>query len=174
MSKTILVTGPIGSGKSALCARLIDLGYPVYDCDSRTKALYASVPGLKERIEQALEISWSEIATIFSDDAKREKLESIVYPYVVKDILAWREKCDKALIFVESAIAMDKRQFDGLYDEVLLVTADKTLRASRNPKVLDRDALQSFDLNRVDYVLENNSTLEELYLKLDNLLCKLI
>ena len=37
--QTILVTGPIGSGKSAACSYLASLDYPVYDCDSRTKML---------------------------------------------------------------------------------------------------------------------------------------
>ena len=48
--KTFLVTGPIGSGKSEVCRYLASKGYPVYDCDSRTKGLYESVPGLKSRI----------------------------------------------------------------------------------------------------------------------------
>ena len=37
--KTVLVTGLIGAGKSALCSLLAAKGYPVYDSDSRTKAL---------------------------------------------------------------------------------------------------------------------------------------
>ena len=52
--KTVLITGGIASGKSAVCARLKALGLPVYDCDSRTKALYDEIPGLKARIEKAI------------------------------------------------------------------------------------------------------------------------
>ena len=37
---TILITGGIGSGKSALTSYLSERGVPVYDSDSRTKALY--------------------------------------------------------------------------------------------------------------------------------------
>ena len=37
--KTVLVTGLIGAGKSELCSLLAAKGYPVYDSDSRTKAL---------------------------------------------------------------------------------------------------------------------------------------
>lgn len=172
--KTILVTGPIGSGKSAVCEYLASRSWPVYDCDSRTKMLYSMVPGLKCRIEAELGIRWEELPLIFSDDRLREKLEAIVYPYVLADLKAWKESQDSQLLFVESAIAMDKRQFDGTYDEVLLVTAGYDLRVGRNPKVAQRDALQSFDLSRVDYVIENDSTLEDLYLKTDNLLCRLI
>ena len=172
--RTILITGPIGSGKSAVSEYLCSKSYPVYDCDSRTKMLYSLVPGLKCRIEAELGIRWDEIAVIFSDADKRRKLESIVYPYVLADLKSWKEEQDSELLFVESAIALDKRQFDGTYDEVLLVTADYALRAKRNPKVADRDSLQSFDMSKIDYVIENNSTIEDLYLKTDNLLCILI
>ena len=49
--RTILVTGGIASGKSEVCAHLQAKGYPVYDCDSRTKGLYATVPGLPHLLE---------------------------------------------------------------------------------------------------------------------------
>lgn len=172
--KTFLVTGPIGSGKSEVCRYLASKGYPVYDCDSRTKGLYESVPGLKSRIETALGIDWSEIGIIFSDSGRRETLERIVFPLVADDIRAWKSGLDSRLAFIESAIATEKKEFDGLYDGVLLVTADYSLRCGRNPKAAQRDSLQTFDLTGADWVLENDSTIEELHLKTDDILCRLI
>ena len=49
--RTIVVTGGIGSGKSAVCGLLREKGIPVYDADSRTKALYHG--DLLARIESA-------------------------------------------------------------------------------------------------------------------------
>ena len=172
--KTFLVTGPIGSGKSEVCRYLASKGYPVYDCDSRTKGLYESVPGLKSRIATALSIDWSEIGIIFSDSRRREILERIVFPLVAEDIRAWKSGLDSRLAFIESAIATEKKEFDGLYDGVLLVTADYSLRSGRNPKAAQRDSLQTFDLPGADWVLENDSTIEELHLKTDDILCRLI
>ena len=172
--KTFLVTGPIGSGKSEVCRYLASKGYPVYDCDSRTKGLYESVPGLKSRIETALGIDWSEIGIIFSDSGRREMLERIVFPLVAEDIRAWKSGLDSRLAFIESAIATEKKEFDGLYDGVLLVTADYSLRCGRNPKAAQRDSLQTFDLSGAYWVLENDSTIEELHLKTDDILCRLI
>ena len=71
--RAILVTGPIGSGKSEVCRYLASLDFPVYDCDSRTKMLYSLVPGLKCSIEERLGIPWSQIGTVFSDPALRCK-----------------------------------------------------------------------------------------------------
>lgn len=174
MASTFLVTGPIGSGKSAVCRHLMSLGWPVYDCDSRTKALYDSVPGLRGRIEEALGIEWKEIGIIFTDERRRLLLEGIVYPYVVDDIRRWKVSQKSRLLFIESAVALGKPQFDGLYDKVILVTAEASIREGRNPEAALRGALQSFDLSRADFVIENNSSIEQLYFNTDNLLCRLI
>lgn len=172
--KTVLITGPIGSGKSEVRRYLESEGFPVYDCDSRTKDLYESVPGLKAEIEESLGISWSQIGVIFTDAARRRKLEGIVYPLVVSDILEWKSALVSRLAFIESAVAMDKHEFDGLYDEVLLVEAPASVRLERNPKAAQRDSLQSFDRARVSYIIENDLTIEELHKKTDQILCRLI
>ncbi|MBO4566802.1 MAG: dephospho-CoA kinase [Bacteroidales bacterium] len=167
---TVLVTGPIGGGKSTACKYFASLGLPVYDCDSRCKALYTGVPGLKARIEQELGIPFAEIGRIFSDSALREKLEAIVYPLLLQDLTAWKSSLDGPLAFVESAIALDKPAFDGTYDEVLLITAPAATRALRNPEAPVRGALQHFPRNRINRTIRNDSTPESLYKKLDKYL----
>ena len=172
--RTILVTGPIGSGKSAVCQYLASLDFPVYECDARTKMLYSLVPGLKCSIEERLGLPWSQIGTVFSEPDKLRTLEEMVYPHVVEDLKAWKAAQKAPLLFVESAIALDKPQFDAFYDKVLLVTAPYELRVQRNPKAAERDALQAFDPARIDYRLDNDGTLEELQIKTRQLICKLI
>jgi dephospho-CoA kinase len=172
--RTVLVTGPIGSGKSEACRYLASLDFPVYECDARTKLLYSMVPGLKCSIEERLDLPWSEIGKVFSDPAKLRTLEEMVYPYVVEDLRGWKAAQTAPLLFVESAIALDKPQFDGLYDQVLLVTAPFEVRVQRNPKAAERNALQSFDPARIDYTVDNDSTPEALQLKIRQLICKLI
>jgi dephospho-CoA kinase len=172
--RTILVTGPIGSGKSAVCKYLASLDFPVYECDARTKMLYSLVPGLKCSIEERLGLPWSQIGTVFSDPDKLRTLEEMVYPHVVEDLKAWKAAQKAPLLFIESAIALDKPQFDGFYDRVLLVTAPYELRVQRNPRAAERDALQSYDPTRIDYRLDNDGTKEEMYIKIRQLICKLI
>ena len=165
--KTVLVTGAIGSGKSAVCKYLSTKGYPVYDCDSRTKALYDSVPGLKDRIEDALGVPFEKIGIIFQDERKRHALESLVYPLVREDFIEWRSAQAIGMVFMESALALDKPLFDDLYDEVWLVEADYVTRLGRNPKVAGRDSLQNFDRSRADRIIVNDSTKEDLYKQID-------
>lgn len=172
--RTVLVTGPIGSGKSAACRYLASLDFPVYECDARTKMLYSLVPGLKCSIEERLDLPWARIGEVFTDPGKLRTLEEMVYPYVVEDLKAWKAAQTAPLLFVESAIALDKPQFDGLWDRVVLVTAPYELRVQRNPKAAERDALQAFDPARIDFTVDNGGTLQELQFKIRQLICKLI
>lgn len=169
---TILVTGGIASGKSVVCRYLESKGFPVYDSDSRTKALYESVPGLKQRIEEAIGIPFSRIAVIFEYPAKREALEALVYPLVVEDIRNWKaEHAGSPLVFIESAIALDKPIFDGLYDKVWLVTAPVQQRLLRNRHTAERAVTQRLpDPSEADATITNDSTLESLYEQIDKLI----
>ena len=168
---TIIVTGGIGSGKSAVCALLARRGIPVYDSDSRTKALYDSAPGLKEKIEAELGIPFSGLAKlIFSNSEAREKLEAIVYPLVRADFEAWRDtQKDAPLVVLESAIILSKPIFDGIADGVVAVTAPDDVRMERlisrgltEEDARHRMASQSIDLSRAGAVIHNDGTLQSL------------
>ncbi len=167
---TVIVTGMIGSGKSAVCALLSKRGIPVYDSDSRTKALYDSVPGLRERIEAELGVPFSGLARlIFSDAAARERLEAIVYPLVRADFEAWRDAQDTPFVVLESAIILSKPIFDGISDRVVAVTASEDVRLERlisrglsEEDARRRMASQSLDLSKADAVIHNDGTLQSL------------
>jgi len=169
--RTILVTGGIASGKSEVCAHLQAKGYPVYDCDSRTKGLYASVPGLRERVEEAIGVPLSQAEIIFRDPARREALEAVVYPEVLSDILRWREAQQAEVVVIESAIALDKPIFDGLFDEVILVVAPLEVRLRRNPKAAARiNAQPPIDPSRANYLIVNDGDIASLHSKTDDIL----
>ena len=147
--RTILVTGPIGSGKSLVCACLAGHGVPVYDCDARTKTLYNRRPALVAALEKALgqplrhpdgTLDRARLAqVIFSSPQAREKLEALVYPAVLQDFKRWRARRKGApLVVLESAVILSKPLFDGLADEVILVTAPPEVRLAR---VQERDGL---------------------------------
>ena len=186
---TILITGGIGSGKSALNSYLSERGVPVYDSDSRTKALYDGELGTM--VENGLGQSFRDsqgrfdrkalAAVIFSDNAKLRQLEAIVHPAVLKDFLGWRQRSldglkwcgyagDRPFVCMESAIALDKPLFDGTYDVVVLVNAEESIRVARAcaRDACDAEAVrrrirnQHLDMSRADYIIENNGTVAEL------------
>jgi len=168
--KKVLITGGIASGKSEVCKYLISKGYPVYDSDSRAKALYASVPNLKETVESALALPFEKLSQVFSDPSRLHILEGIIHPLVLKDFLDWAGNQDAETVFFESAIATQKPLFDGVFDEVILVESQLETRQRRNPKVLERAHIQYYDSSKVNHVITNDSDLENLYRQIDNII----
>lgn len=170
MRKTVLVTGGIASGKSEVCRYLAAKGLPVYDSDSRAKALYSTVPGLVEKVEKAIGAPFAQIGVIFTDSAKRAAVEAVVYPEVILDFQKWREEQEADTAFLESAIAAEKPQLRCLYDEVLLVRAPLAQRLKRNPKTAVRLSAQSPHKIKANYIIENGGSLEALHARIDEYL----
>lgn len=184
--KTVAVTGGIGSGKSAVTAYLASKGIPVYDSDSRTKGLYDSDPALVGKLEALFGLPLRTdggsldrkklSSVIFSDPRALAGLESIVHPLVHADFLVWRSRQGEApLVILESAIILSKPLFDDLYDKAVLVDAPEEVRLRRASArdgaapeaILARMRAQSFDLSKVDLIIRNEGTLEELHRSVD-------
>lgn len=138
----VAVTGGIGSGKSAVCSILESVyGYPVYEADTKVKELYSSVPGLLEEIERELKAALrdpegnflpSALASIvFADSHALEIVESIVFPELLNDFRRWAECQDSEILILESATILEKKQFDGFADIVVLVNAPLEVRLER-------------------------------------------
>lgn len=178
---TVIVTGLIGSGKSAVCALLRERGIPVYDSDARTKRLYSRSIGLVENLEKALGRPLRDIEgkldrralaqAIFSSDDARAVVERIVYPLVLKDFKRWRARQKGApFVVLESAVILEKPLFDGLAQAAVLVTAPEDVRLQRvmrrdhapEDAVRARMAAQHIPREKVSVTLSNDSTPEKL------------
>lgn len=174
--KTVIVTGGIGSGKSAVCALLKKRGVPVYDCDAKAKELYGRRPSLVSRLEKALgaplrggdgKLDKARLAAlIFSDPRARETVEGMVYPILLQDIRRWQKRQTAAWGALESAVILSKPVFDGVADGVVLVEAPQELRIAR---VMQRDGLgreavigrirsQEIPREKADVLLANDGT----------------
>ena len=197
---TVIVTGLIGSGKSAVCALLRERGIPVYDSDARTKRLYDRSAALVERLEEALErplrgengrLDRRALASaIFSSGKARGKVEEVVYPLVLEDFKRWRARQKGApFVVLESAVILEKPLFDGLADAAVLVTAPEKVRLER---VLRRDnaheeavrarmAAQKIPMEKVSVTLPNGGTpgalkaaVEKVFFHKNSYICKLL
>ena len=175
---TVLVTGGIGSGKSLVCSYLADMGMPVYDSDSRTKALYDTHPGLLLTLEEAFGqclrgadgcLDRKKLASIiFSDAEKLSLLESVVHPLVREDFESWASLTGAPAVVFESAIVLQKASFLDFGDLAVEVCAPVELRAARAARrdnaciacVMDRIRTQMSQprLREADYVIMNDSS----------------
>lgn len=198
--KTIVLTGLIGSGKSAVAVLLRRRGVPVYDSDSCAKQLYARRPALVRRMEEALgtPIRTAEgkldkrllAAAIFSDEQAREKVEALVYPVLLQDFKRWRGKQEGApFVVLESAVILSKPLFDGLWDAVVVVTAPREVRLRRvmardgasEEAVLARMAAQDIPHSSSQVLLPNEGTpealeaaVERVFFRKNGYICKLL
>ena len=185
--KTVILTGGMGSGKSAVAACLKARGVPVYDSDSKTKSLYDRNPALVDRMEALLGTGLRDgdgrldrrklAGLIFSDPRKKAAVEALVHPAVLADFRRWKRwhrpkgwtYGPVPFVVLESAIILSCPVFDGVGDKVVLVDADESIRAARAAardgsdveSALRRIRQQSFDRSRIDAVLCNGGTLED-------------
>ncbi len=198
--KTVIVTGLIGSGKSAVCALLRERGIPVYDSDSRTKRLYDRRPALVDAMEKAVgtplrgkdgALDRKRMAgIIFSDSSVREKVEAVVYPAVLADFKRWKSRQKGApFVVLESAVALSKPIFDALAQAVVLVDAPPEVRLARVMRrdsldaeaVMRRMAAQRIPMDRVDVILSNDGDVQALsaavsrvFFEENSYLCKIL
>lgn len=148
MTPLIAITGGIGAGKSVVSRVLMAMGYPVYDCDSRAKAIMDSSPDIHAALISRIHpeavapdgtINRSLISEIvFNDSAALERLNTIVHTAVVNDVRDWQQKQNStSLAFVETAI-LYKCELWKLVSEVWEVQAPMELRVRR---VMSRNSL---------------------------------
>ena len=201
MMEVLVVTGGIGSGKSEVCRILERNGLKAqYNADSRVKELYASCPDLLEKIEEKLQspVRDSEgrfrpqllAARIFSDNEALAAVEAIVFPALMEDFKAFARRYEASGIIVfESATVLEKPQFEGFGDKIVLVDAPVALRLDRAcaRDGADREAVKARMQNqklmnalsegvsdpRIDAVIVNDSTVAVLEDRVDKIMSDL-
>ena len=188
--KILAVTGGIGSGKSEVCRILAENGLALqYNADSRAKELYVECPGLLDEIEKELGERFTDAegnfvpsrlaAVIFSDAAALEKVEALLFPEMIRDFhRMMAEAAQDQIVVFESATFLEKKQFDGFADIVLLVDAPFDMRLERacrrdgaskeaiiarmkNQRLMN-ELSEGLEDPRINYRVQNDGTRQEL------------
>ncbi|MBQ3369413.1 MAG: dephospho-CoA kinase [Mogibacterium sp.] len=187
---TIAVTGGIGSGKTQVTNYLISKGFTVVDADKMSREMTSAggkaIPYIREHFgpEFILEDGSLDRAKmrdlVFKDPRKKSVLEEGTTKVVLEDIEAIKREReasnDKALFF--DIPLLFETGSEGDYDAVWVVTADYDIRKAR---VMARDGIDAaiIDLimdsqdgeekkvERADYVIYNNGSLDELMESVD-------
>ena len=199
--KILAVTGGIGSGKSEVCRILAENGLSLqYNADSRAKALYVDCPGLLDRIEESIGcvlrdekgnfVPSSLAAVIFSDAAALKKVEELLFPEMIRDFhRMMAEAAQDQIVVFESATFLEKKQFDGFADIVLLVDAPFDMRLERacrrdgaskeaiiarmkNQRLMN-ELSEGLEDPRINYRVQNDGTRQELERKVLSVLSQI-
>ncbi len=137
--KRIGITGTIGSGKSTVGECLRRRGLPVLDADACVHELYRGCDALRKELAEAFgpECLTAEGVNrkffadlIFRDDAAREKMEGLVYPYLT-DAVQEFFAAHSGPAFLEAALLHRIPQVVKFLDQVWLVDAPVKVRLER-------------------------------------------
>jgi dephospho-CoA kinase len=174
------ITGGIGSGKSLVCKIFQSLGVPVYDADSHAKILMTTDGILVDQIKKEFgSLSYDEKGglnrkylseTVFNDETKLSKLNSLVHPRVALDYHRWlTDYTNKAYVIKEAALLVESGSYIML-DKIIVVTAPEKMRVKRvlkrDPQRTEQDVIKIIrsqmteeeKLKKADIVIQNNET----------------
>jgi dephospho-CoA kinase len=139
------ITGGIGSGKTLVCKIFQTLGVPVYDADSRAKALMTTDGILISAIKKEFgELSYKKDntldreylgRTVFNDEDKLQVLNNLVHPRVGDDYDGWVTRQQSPYVLKEAALLFEAGSYKTL-DRIIVVAAPLSIRMKR---VLGRD-----------------------------------
>lgn len=179
----VAVTGNIGCGKSTFAKFLSDEGFPVLYADEISKRILADDKQVRAEIIKVIGPSAFNgdkpdkkyIAdSIFSDNIKLKKINSILHPKVRTEIEKLSQKYFQKtdIVFVEAALIFESK-IEKMYDYVVLITSDINLRMQRTmlakklskTEFLQREANQLDEdkkKKKSDFVFSNNTSTKDL------------
>ncbi len=184
------ITGGIGSGKTLASKYLEKLGYPVIYADGVAKELYISSKELKKLMAQefgkGILDSQGNVSRenarriIFSSKTNTKRVNSIVHPFVIKEIDKLIKKIKDRIVFIETAIMLESG-YSNKMDYIILIHANKALRIKR---VKARDGISTSIINNIisqqmderekmklaDFIVCNTSTPADLRKSIKSLL----
>jgi len=181
-SKVIIgITGGIASGKTTAAKFLHKKGIPVINAD-RIGHQILQQEEVKEKIlstfgkDMILEnqIDRQELGKIvFQNQDELKKLNNIVHPILIKKILHSIESLNETIIIIDAALLLDWN-LDEICTYVILITTKKSTQIKRlmtyknlsNKDAISRISSQKKLLRKIDFIIENNSTLSEFQEKL--------
>lgn len=177
------ITGGIGSGKSLVSDFIKENGYTVLLSDLIAKDLMRNDDKIKKQITKSFgdqsyvegKLNTKYLAeNVFVKKENVEKINSIVHPPTLNRIEKESNKILQKdnLVFVESALIYEAK-FQKMFDHVILIYSERDLRIKR---AMDRDKISNDEVEkrmqfqlpdedkkeRASFVIENNSTIEEL------------
>ena len=183
------LTGGIGAGKSEALRALERLGAATLSTDAVTHELLATdevrdllVEKLGPGIAPDGRIDRAAVASqVFGDDQKREWLEGVLWPRVGQRIADFRQSVEERPAAVVEVPLLFESRMESVFDKTLVVVADEEVRAGRaaargHQLVEERTArqlTQDEKSQKADFVVRNDGTVEELEIKLSDVLAKL-
>jgi dephospho-CoA kinase len=186
------LTGLMGSGKSEVANYLKRTGFPVlfmdpigHDCLQDNEVVQTLVNSFGVKIlDEDNKINRKKLsAIVFNDQKKLKRLNTILHPMMNKKAKDWIKRQfqqGQKIVFIEAAILFEM-QMNKFLDYIVLIKAaekdmiHRIMKRDHKSEVEIQQIFQTQKTNedRVDYVIINDSSLEELYKNCDHLINRL-
>ena len=196
MTKTIAITGGIGSGKSTFCSKLKEKGFKIHSSDEQVAKIYKNPEkkfvtylrtiGLSKSISKKNIDKKIISKIIFENEQIRKKLEFYIFKIVRKnrsDFIKKEKQKKTKLIFIDIPLLFENN-LEKQFNKVISIIASKRVRLKRLKKTRKMTENQFKNITRSqtsdvirkkksDYVIYNNSTLKDYKIKINKLISKL-
>ena len=196
MTKTIAITGGIGSGKSTFCSKLKQKGFKIHSSDEQVAKIYKNPEkkfvtylrtiGLSKSISKKNIDKKIISKIIFENKQIRKKLELYIFKIVRKkrsDFIKQEKQKKTKLIFIDIPLLFENN-LEKQFNKVISIIASKRVRLKRLKKTRKMTENQFKNITRSqtsdvirkkksDYVIYNNSTLKDYKIKINKLISKL-
>lgn len=187
------ITGGIASGKSTVSAYLRSKNIPIVDADAISHKVMGKGKPVLKIIEEEFGPQFFVDGRLdrqllgqycFRDEARVEKLNSIVHPFIFEEMEKQLQEHKDAPIVVLDAPLLIEAELYKRCDKVMVVTCSRGKRITRAikrsnlPKLEIRKRMkqqipENERLKYADYVIKNNSTIEKTFLQVDKVLKEL-
>ena len=179
--KVIGLTGNFGSGKSTIANMFEDLGAKVIDADTVAREIVEpEKDAWKEIVENFGEDIINEDKTlnrkllaniVFSNEEKRQLLNSITHPKIVKAIREFINDCNSKnteVVIVEASLIVEKGGMKDLIDKLIVVSTNEDIQLKRvikRDEISENDAIRRINsqmpisekIKHADFIIDNSN-----------------
>jgi dephospho-CoA kinase len=172
--KKIALTGGIGTGKTYISKKFVQMGIPVFYADEEAKKCYED----REIVDTIRSYFGTEVFTegrldfkkmarcVFQDPKKREVINKMIHPRVMGMFDEWAEEQHMPFVMLESAIVYEN-DMEKFFDMVIVVDAPLEVRLDRikkrNPNLTEKEITdrinaqmpQEEKCKKADFVISN-------------------
>lgn len=185
----IAITGSIGSGKSTVSNYLREKGYEVFDCDKYNAYLLDNNKTVFNKIKKTFpeaidddKLNKKKLASIiFNNINDKRKLEDILHPLIIKEML--KRSKDNDIFFAEVPLLFETN-LEANFDHNLLVVSDYDVTLKRLIKRglnkeeaiirLNNQMAVENKILRAEEIIYNNGNLNKLFKEVDKWLKKYV
>ncbi len=184
----IALTGNLASGKSTVLGLLKKKGVIGFNVDKKIHQYYKDkncvvyekiAAHFPEAVKRGI-ISRKRLAGIaFSDSVRLKKLEAIVHPVIIKDLIKWINKASKKKgIYAAEVPLLFEKKLTHYFDAIILITVKRKIlipRIIRKYKFSKKETLNRLSLyvpirekiEKSNLVVDNSLNLKELKKEVD-------